>query len=110
MKVASFLESVQFNKNKPAVTLLLDTDFTKELRVVFGKGQIMQDHQAPFAIMVQVVKGAIDFGVNNEVVKLKVGDLVSLKPHIIHNLTATEISIVRLSLSKLDSLKRVKNV
>ncbi len=110
MKVASFLEDIKFNEMKPAVSLLLDTDFSKEIRVVFKKGQIMEDHQAPFAIIVQVIKGSIDFGVNNEVQKMNTGDIISLKPQVVHNLTATEESVVRLSLSKSDTLKRVKNV
>ncbi|MBA6156414.1 AraC family ligand binding domain-containing protein [Tenacibaculum sp. S7007] len=110
MKVASFLEDIKFNEMKPAVSLLLDTDFSKEIRVVFKKGQTMEDHQAPFAIIVQVIKGSIDFGVEGEVKQMNTGDIISLKPQVVHNLTATEESIVRLSLSKSDTLKRVKNV
>ncbi len=110
MKVASFLEDIKFSDMKPAVSLLLDTDFSKEIRVVFKKGQIMEDHQAPFAIIVQVIKGSIDFGVNNKVQQMNTGDIISLKPQVVHNLTATEESVVRLSLSKSDTLKRVKNV
>lgn len=110
MKIASFLEEVNFNENKPAVSLLLDTDFSKEIRIVFKKGQVMEDHQAPFAIIVQVVKGGIEFGVNDKVNQLNVGDIISLMPQVVHNLTATEESIVRLTLSKLDTIKRVKNV
>ncbi|CAL2084920.1 AraC family ligand binding domain-containing protein [Tenacibaculum dicentrarchi] len=110
MKVASFLEDIKFNEHKPAVSLLLDTDFSKEIRVVFKKGQVMEDHQAPFAIIVQVIKGSIDFGVNNEIKQLNAGDVISLKPQVVHNLTALDESVVRLSLSKLDTLKRVENV
>ncbi|MEX6626181.1 AraC family ligand binding domain-containing protein [Tenacibaculum salmonis] len=110
MKVASFLEDIKFNENKPAVSLLLDTDFSKEIRIVFKKGQTMEDHQAPFAIIVQVIKGTIDFGVDNEIKQLNTGDIISLKPQVVHNLTALDESIVRLSLSKLDTLKRVENV
>ena len=108
MKIASFLEEVNFNENKPAVSLLLDTDFSKEIRIVFKKGQVMKDHQAPFAIIVQITEGIINFGVDNEMYQLKTGDMISLKPHEVHNLLALENSIVRLSLSKTDSVKRVK--
>ena len=108
MKVASFLENIIFNSNKPSLSLILDTDFSKEIRIVFKKGQVMDDHQAPFAIIVQVLKGCIDFGINNELEKLNDGDIISLKPHEVHSLTALEDSIVRLTLSKTDSVKRVK--
>ncbi|PWG06898.1 cupin domain-containing protein [Polaribacter aquimarinus] len=110
MKVTSFLENIKFNDLKPALSLMLDTDFSKEIRIVFKKGQVMEDHQAPFAIIVQVIQGAIDFGVNNETIVLKSGDIISLKPQIVHNLNALEDSIVRLTLSKTDKIKRVEKV
>lgn len=110
MNIGSFLKDIKFNETKPAVSLVLDTDFSKEIRVAFKKGQTMEDHQAPFAIIVQVLKGSIDFGVGGEVKEMTIGDIISLKPQVIHNLTATEESVVRLSLSKLDTLRRVKNV
>jgi len=108
MKVASSLENITFNSNKPALSLILDTDFSKEIRIVFKKGQVMENHQAPFAIIVQVLKGNIAFGINNEVEQLIAGDIISLKPHELHNLEAVEDSVVRLTLSKTDSVKRVK--
>ena len=110
MKVASFLENIKYNELKPALSLILDTDFSKEIRVVFKKGQMMEDHQAPFAIIIQVIKGCIDFGVEGKVEQMKSGDIISLKPKVIHNLTAIQESVVRLSLSKLDTLKRVKSI
>ena len=110
MEVASFLKDIKYNELKPAVTLLQDTGFSKEIRIVFKEGQVMEDHQAPFAIIVQVIKGCIDFGIYNDVKQLLAGDLISLKPHEVHNLTAIENSVVRLTLSKTDSVKRVKDV
>lgn len=110
MEVASFLNNIKHNELKPALSLILDTEFSKEIRVVFKKGQMMEDHQAPFSIIIQVIKGCIDFGVNGNVTEMKDGDIISLKPKVVHNLTATQESVVRLSLSKSDSLKRVKNV
>ena len=79
MKVASFLENVTFNENKIAISMLLETDFSKEIRIAFKKGQIMKDHKAPFPIVVQILEGCIDFGVGNEIQQLKEGDLISLK-------------------------------
>ena len=110
MKVASFLENIKYNIDKPAISIVLETSFSKEIRIIFKKGQIMKDHKAPFAIVVQVVKGSINFGTNEESIELNQGDLISLKANVIHNLTAIENSVVRLTLSKLDTVDRVKNV
>lgn len=110
MKTAAFLKDIQYNEEKVAISLLLETDFSKEIRIVFKKNQVMKDHKAPHPIVVQVLKGNIDFGVNNEVKRLNSGDMISLEAKIIHNLTALEDSVVRLTLSKSDSVNRVKEV
>ena len=94
MKTAAFLNDIQYNEEKVAISLLLETDFSKEIRIVFKKNQVMKDHKAPFAIIVQVVKGIIDFGVHNEIHQLNTGDMVALKAHEVHNLLAVEESIV----------------
>lgn len=110
MKTVSFLNNIKYNENKPSTSLVLKTDFSKEISIAFKEGQIMKDHKAPYPIMVQVLKGNIDFGVQNKVIKLLTGDLISLKENVIHNLKANEDSVVRLTLSKLDSIHRVKSV
>lgn len=110
MKTAAFLNDIQYNEEKVAISLLLETDFSKEIRIVFKKNQVMEDHKAPYPIAVQVLKGSINFGVNNEVKKLNSGDIISLEAKVIHNLTALEDSVVRLTLSKSDSVNRVKEV
>jgi len=110
MKIAAFLNDIQYNEEKVAISLLLETDFSKEIRIVFKKNQVMKDHKAPYPIVVQVLKGSIDFGVKNEVKRLNSGDMISLEAKAIHNLTALEDSVVRLTLSKSDSVNRVKEV
>jgi quercetin dioxygenase-like cupin family protein len=110
MKIASFLKNVTFKENKPSISMLLETEFSKEIQIVFENQQIMKDHKAPFPITVQVLQGSINFGVNGEIKELQTGDLIYLDANIVHNLTALSQSVVRLTLSKLDTLQRVKSV
>lgn len=110
MKTASLFTDITYKEDKPNINVLLETDLTKEIRIVFRKGQIMKEHKAPFSIVVAVAEGIIEFGVDNTVLTLKRGDLIALDPNVSHDLQATEDSVVRLTLSKGDSSKRVEKV
>ncbi|WP_299183968.1 cupin [uncultured Aquimarina sp.] len=110
MKTASLTKELSYNEKRPVIQVLLETETSKEIRIVFKKGQIMKKHQTPFPIVVEVFKGAIDFGLENEQKYLATGNLIALAGGVPHNLTALEDSIVRLSLSKQDNLERVKNI
>lgn len=108
--IASLVDSLEYKEDKPTIKLLLDTEFTKEIRIAFRKDQVMKKHTAPLPIVVEIFEGSIDFGVEGEVLKLKKGDLITLEAKIPHDLKATEDSIVRLTLCKNDQLNRVEKV
>jgi len=110
MKIASLTQDLMYHEERPTIKVLLDTEFGKEIRIAFKKDQVMKEHTAPFPIVVEVFEGAIDFGVKGEVQHLKEGDQIALDASVPHDLKATEVSIVRLSLNKADSIKRVKDV
>lgn len=110
MKTASIFDGLEFNENKPAVKLLLETDFTKEVRILMRKGQEMKEHQTPFPIVVELISGEITFGVEGEEYEVEMGDLLTLSGGVPHHLFAKEESVIRLTISKLDSSKRVQNV
>ena len=70
----------------------------------------MKEHKTRFPIVVEVVAGNIDFGAQGKKHKMTAGDLISLEGNVPHDLFALEPSVIRLSLSKLDSVKRVRNI
>ncbi|WP_081212014.1 cupin domain-containing protein [Salegentibacter sediminis] len=110
MKSASLSKNLNYNDSKSAVEILLDTDSSKEIRILMKKGQVMKEHKTSYPIMVEIFEGKVSFGVNGKIHHLEKGDLVSLEASIPHDLTATEDSTIRLSLSKADSVERVKEV
>jgi len=110
MKYINILEDLNYNEEKVAINVLFETETTKEIRILFKKGQVMKKHQTKFPITVAIVQGAIDFGVDDKVHNLVKGDIVALEGGIPHDLLAIEDSVVRLTLSKLDSVDRVKDV
>lgn len=110
MKTASIYNELVFNENKPVIKVLFETSFTKEIRIAMQQGTAMKKHQTSFPIVVEIVDGKIDFGVNGEILNLKKGDLIALDGGVPHDLKAIENSIVRLTLTKYDESDRVKNV
>jgi len=110
MNKASILDNLQYGEQKPDIKLLFESDSTKEIRIVFRKGQLMKEHKTGFPITVEIFEGAIDFGVAGNIHKLVKGDIVALAAGIPHDLLAMDDSIVRLSLAKSDTVQRVKSV
>ncbi|TSE05779.1 MULTISPECIES: cupin domain-containing protein [Aquimarina] len=110
MHLTSLLKDVTYGEKKPILTKLIENDATKEIRIVFKKGQEMKEHKTKFPITVEVFEGEIGFGANNITYVLKRGDIISLDPNVSHNLIAAENSIIRLSLSMKDTVERVQKV
>jgi len=110
MKKSSLSDNIIYNESKPSISVLFETETTKEIRIVFKKEQVMKEHKTSFPITVEIFEGAIDFGVNSTIYNLVKGDLVSLGASIPHDLVAKQDSIVRLTLSKLDTVDRVIKV
>ncbi len=110
MQTAEFFENLEFDDRHVVVTPMLESGFTKEIRIAFKAGQLMKAHKTAYPITVMVLRGEIDFGLPEKSVTLKSGDLIALEPNVIHSLEAKEESVVRLSLSKQDTIKRVNAV
>lgn len=110
MKQAEFNKDIFFNENKPNVTLILESEVSKEIRIAMKKGQTMKEHKTAFPIVVHILSGKISFEVEAEKYELEKGAILSLKPNVPHSLFAQEDSIVRLSLAKQDTVFRVKSV
>lgn len=108
MRTASILQNITYNQSKPAVEILLETAFTKEIRLAFKRNQVMKQHQTPLPIVVEIVEGHIDFSVEAEILSLHKGDLVALEGGVPHSLDAKQDSIVRLTISKKDRTERVE--
>ena len=110
MQKISFTENLDFNDNKIVTKVLLETSFSKEIRILLKNEQFMKEHKAPFPIIVHIVQGEIDFGVEDTHHILKQGDIITLAANVPHDLLAKSDSIVRLTLSKQDAAERVEKV
>ena len=109
MEITSFYEDLQFGE-KISTKVILESKFSKELRILMKTGQVMKEHKTMFPIVVQVLDGEIDFEVEGSKHSIKSGGILALEGGIPHNLTAIKDSVVRLSLSKSDKAERVEDV
>lgn len=110
MNIESFDEHLAFDEHKIVTNVLLESSFSKEIRILLKQGQMMKEHKAPFPIIVHVLVGEIDFGVEGTIHSLKRGNIVTLPGNTPHDLKALKDSVVRLTLSKLDKPERVEKV
>ena len=110
MQIESFNEKLEFSDTRIVTNIILETPFSKEVRILFKSGQTMKEHKTPFSITVHILDGEIEFGIEGVVHSLKKGAIVYLEGNVKHDLHAKEDSIVRLTLSKLDKIERVENV
>ena len=107
---SSLFDALEYSPKGPKINVLIETEFTKEIRILLATGQEMKEHKTPFPIVIEIVQGQISFGAIGELKELEKGVLISLQGGIPHNLLAKEDSIVRLTLSKQDEFKRVQKV
>ena len=107
---ASFYKSLEFSDKSVVITPMLESDFGKEIRIAFQEGQVMKEHKTKFPITVMTLRGCIEFTVGDDMYVLCEGDVITLEGNVMHELKATQESVVRLSLHKGDTLQRVESV
>ena len=110
INIASFNDELEFDENRIKTKVLLETSFSKEIRILLKKGQIMKEHKTPFPILIHVLEGEIELGINRTIHLLKSGAIIALEGNVPHDLNAKENSIVRLTLSMQDKVERVNDV
>ncbi|KYJ87717.1 cupin domain-containing protein [Sulfurovum riftiae] len=110
MQTESFLKNLAFSDKSVVITPMLESDFGKEIRIAFKKGQVMKEHKTKFPIAVMTLRGSIEFDVGEKTFILNEGDIITLEGNVLHELKALEESVVRLSLHKGDTVARVQGV
>lgn len=110
MNIIHWLDHEAFGENKPVVTMMSESVFSKEMRIMLREGQAMKAHQTPFPISIQILMGVIEFEAEGASAVLRMGDFVSLGGGVVHALVAQENAVVRLSIHPKDQAERVSAV
>lgn len=106
MQTTAFLKDTRFGE-KVQIDKMFETPFSKEIRICMAEGNTMQEHTAPGAITILVLKGKVRIDSLEESRELESGDMVYFDAKVPHSLEALQESVIRLTLSKNDSEKRV---
>lgn len=109
MTKIAFFENIHFD-TAPQITKMLETPTSKEIRICMAKGNIMQEHTAPGAITIMVLQGKVTIGSDYKNITLQDGEMIYFDAKTPHSLEAIEQSILRLVLSKNDTVQRVQNL
>ncbi|MDD3775524.1 MAG: cupin domain-containing protein [Sulfurovaceae bacterium] len=109
MTKVAFFENLNFDIT-PQITKMLETPNSKEVRICMAKGNIMKEHTAPGAITIMVLRGTVNIGYEDKNITLQDGEMIYFDAKVPHSLEAKEESIIRLTLSKNDTVQRVKNL
>ena len=107
MTVQSFTRGSDFDAQGIQTMVITETPFSKEIRVLLPKDQVMKDHKSPFPIVIFIVDGHVELGIGDSFYLMQSGDIIDLPAGTIHNLVAKENTIIRLTLSKSDKVERV---
>lgn len=110
MDFPSFKNEAEFDTTRIQTKVLLETSFSKEIQILLPAGQVMREHKTPFPILIHLLEGSIDLGVEGKNHPMKAGNIIFLEGGILHDLSAKENAIIRLTLSKPDDIERLKEV
>jgi quercetin dioxygenase-like cupin family protein len=110
MNKESFYNEIEYDKTRVKTKVIVETSFSKEIRILLMAGQLMKEHKTPFPILIHLLQGHIELGIQGEICSMKSGDIITLEGDISHDLKAIENSVVRLTLSKHDKVERLKDV
>ena len=110
MNIISFKDQIEFDATHVKTKVVVETSFSKEIQILMKAGQFMKEHKTPYPILIHLLEGEIELGVQGEKSIMKCGDIIALEGDIPHDLTAIENSVIRLTLSKLDKVERLKNI
>jgi len=106
MEKTAFLENTRFGE-RVQIDRMSETPFSKEIRICMAAGNVMKEHSAPGPITIMVLTGMVTITSQQESAQLKSAEMVCFDANVPHSLEAHEESVIRLTLSTNDSVKRV---
>jgi quercetin dioxygenase-like cupin family protein len=86
----NILSKLDFSSEKPAVLNLRKSENTHILAVGLTKDQLLSKHTTAVPTLLIVLKGTIQFNIENKSMILKTYDTYPIPPHILHEAQGVE--------------------
>ncbi|WHF50645.1 cupin domain-containing protein [Chryseobacterium gotjawalense] len=80
----NIIENIEFSTEKANVFPIKKSDDIKYFAVALGKGAVLKKHIAPVPATLVVLKGEINFLIENEEIKLKQFDVYEIPVNVEH--------------------------
>ena len=110
MELHTYRHDRSYDFQNVRTEVVLETSFSKEIRILLPEGKSLKEHTAPHPIVVHLLEGEIDFGINGSKNRLIEGDILTLEAKVPHDLLALQNSSIRLTISRKDQAERVAEV
>lgn len=77
-------------EDKPRASIVHSDETTKIVAFEFAAGQELGDHAAHHPVLIQVLRGRVDFGLPDRTIDLRPGEILHLTPKLRHSVVAAE--------------------
>ena len=86
----NILENIPFNNDKPAVHVIRKTDTIKYIAVGLLKDQLLPEHKTGFPTILTVLKGSIEFSIEDEKHVFNEFDTYQIPVNVMHHVRGLE--------------------
>lgn len=83
---------------RPGASAVLDTETAKVVAFEFEAGDVLKEHAARHPVIIQVIRGRVEFTVVDEVFTLEPGRLIHLTPMLRHAVRAPEAATLTVTM------------
>ncbi len=99
----NIFEKLTFNEDRPSVLSIKKTENTNLFSVGLLEKQVLAKHITKVPATLVMMRGKIDFNINNESIVLRMGDVFEIPVNVEHEVEGRDIENIFLIVKELDA-------
>jgi len=99
----NIFEKLTFNEDRPSVLSIKKTENTNLFSVGLLEKQVLAKHITTVPATLVLLRGKVDFNINNETVILREGDIYEIPVNVEHEVVGRDIENIFLIVKELDA-------